>query len=174
MSRKGGYKIIDLKGYDFSNADMVIEGIYDTIENNYGKPLLFTGIVIDGIEKDDVYVMATTIGTSYQINLYDKVVTISDLDVVSSKIKFKREISERNATIEEDGYYYAGGTSTITIKGSYLPVFGSFKPNPTGELYISNVLLGTSADDEIILELVDNSCVILLRNGIAYITGITN
>lgn len=82
MSRKGGYKIIDLKGLDFS-SNMVIDGIHESIEDNYGKPLLFSGIVIDGVEKDDVFVNAVVNGDGYDIKLYNGTLHISNIDVVS-------------------------------------------------------------------------------------------
>ena len=70
MSLKGGYKIIDLKGVDVTKSTLMIKGIYESIESNYGKPLLISGIVIDGVEKDDVFVQATLNGTAYEFNIY--------------------------------------------------------------------------------------------------------
>lgn len=81
MSRKGGYKIIDLKGLDFS-SNMVIDGIHESIEDNYGKPLLFSGIVIDGVEKDDVFANAVVNGDGYDVTLYGQTLHISNVDVV--------------------------------------------------------------------------------------------
>lgn len=82
MSRKGGYKIIDLKGLDFS-SNMVIDGIHESIEDNYGKPLLFSGIVIDGVEKDDVFTNAVVNGDGYDVTLYGQTLHISNVDVIS-------------------------------------------------------------------------------------------
>lgn len=84
MSRKGGYKIIDLKGLDFSSS-MVIDGIHESIEDNYGKPLLFSGIVIDGVEKDDVFANVVVNGDGYDVTLYGQTLHISNTDVVSYK-----------------------------------------------------------------------------------------
>lgn len=84
MGRKGGYKIIDLKGLDFSE-DMVIKGIHESIEDNYGKPLLFSGIVIGGVEKDDVFANAVVNGDGYDVILYGQTLHISNVDVVSYK-----------------------------------------------------------------------------------------
>ena len=88
MSRKGGYKIIDLKGLDFS-TNKVIDGIHESIEDNYGKPLLFSGIVIDGVEKDDVFANVVVNGDGYDVTLYDETLHISNVDVVS---KYENEI----------------------------------------------------------------------------------
>lgn len=87
MSRKGGYKIIDLKGLDFS-SNMVIDGIHESIEDNYGKPLLFSGIVIDGVEKDDVFTKVVVNGNGYDVTLYGQMLHISHNDVVR-KVKYK-------------------------------------------------------------------------------------
>lgn len=82
MSRKGGYKIIDLQGYDF-NSSMVIEGIHERIESSYDKTLLFTGIVIDGVEKNDVFATPSVNGDGYDVTLYGLVLHINNIDVVS-------------------------------------------------------------------------------------------
>lgn len=85
MSLKGGYKIIDLKGVDVTKNTMMIEGIYESIESNYGKPLLISGIIIDGVEKDDVFVQATLNGTAYEFELYGYTIQVQDTDVVGIK-----------------------------------------------------------------------------------------
>lgn len=82
----GGYKIID-----FHNVNLVtgtenpvsVSGIYSAIENNYRKALMFSGIVIDGVEKANCYASATSGDNSYTVSLYDKTVTISNTDTVS-------------------------------------------------------------------------------------------
>lgn len=54
---KGGYKILDLKGNDFTiNGDgITIAGIYDAIENSYGKALMIENYLIGGVEKNARY-----------------------------------------------------------------------------------------------------------------------
>lgn len=55
MSRNGGYKIIDLKNKELKiNVGMVYDGIYDEIESTR-KPLLISGLNIDGDEYHDFY-----------------------------------------------------------------------------------------------------------------------
>ena len=171
MSRKGGYKIIDLKGYDFTNADMVIDGIYDTIESNYGKPLLFTGIVIDGIEKDDVYAMVETIGSTYRVTLYDKVVTISDLDVVSSKNNpIEIVINTEDYEFTTNGKYLVSFVSVpectlnigtrIFIETPYAtPYVNTYNNNGTGTVGYNSISLQ------------ETMCIILFTYDALYITG---
>lgn len=107
MSRKGGYKIIDLKGLDFS-SNKVIDGIYESIKDNYGKPLLFSGIVIDGVKKDDVFANVVVNGEGYDVTLYGQTLHISNVDVVSlnewSTINFNYD--ELNALVNlKNGFY---------------------------------------------------------------------
>ena len=54
MSIKGGYKIIDFKNTAITTGvGVVIKGIYESIENNYGKMTIASGLNIDGIEYPD-------------------------------------------------------------------------------------------------------------------------
>lgn len=80
---KGGYKIIDLKGNDLTSTS-TIDGIYESIEGNYRKALLLSGIVIDDVEKDDTFVTANVTGDNYVIIAYGRTITITPDDEVSS------------------------------------------------------------------------------------------
>ena len=64
MSFKGGYKIIDFSGCKFtkdsaqSNETTNVytsskAGIYDEIKSSYGKQLLISGLVLEGIAADE-------------------------------------------------------------------------------------------------------------------------
>lgn len=82
---KGGYKIINLKDTNLvTGSDAVtIKGIYESIEDNYRKPLLLSGIVIDGVEKADMYVSFYVNEGKLSATLYNKVITIADDDTVT-------------------------------------------------------------------------------------------
>lgn len=83
MARKGGYKIIDFKDKNLTSSP-TIDGIYDSIENNYRKPLLLSGLVIGGVEKASVFAIATLSSTSFVFsNIYGYNITITDEDGVS-------------------------------------------------------------------------------------------
>ena len=58
----GGYKIIDLKS----------KTIFNDIESNYRKALLFTNIEIDGVEKDDVFASVSVEQGEYVLGIYGK------------------------------------------------------------------------------------------------------
>lgn len=81
---KGGYKLIDFKDTPFEvGGDAVtIDGIYDSIEGSYRKPLLVTGLVMDGIEYNDVYVTPQVEGNAFVFTVYDRICTITDTDTV--------------------------------------------------------------------------------------------
>lgn len=65
----GGYVIISLNDED----------IYEKIERNLYKPILLTDIVINGIEKNDVFTTAYVEGTNIVFkDIYDKDITIGD------------------------------------------------------------------------------------------------
>lgn len=84
MSRKGGYKIINFNDIDLKTGVATkIDGIYDAIENNYRKPLLFTGLVLNGVEKTDAYVTLSVVGGNYETSLYGVKFTITAEDNVT-------------------------------------------------------------------------------------------
>lgn len=65
--RKGGYKIISLKS----------STLYEDIESNYYKPLLLTDIVIDGVDKHDLFVNVEVWDGNYIIDAYDRTIAIT-------------------------------------------------------------------------------------------------
>lgn len=81
---KGGYKIINLSD-TVINADggATIDGIYESIENNYRKPLILSGIVIDGVEKADCAITVTSAENSFTFTAYGKTYTVSNADLVT-------------------------------------------------------------------------------------------
>lgn len=81
---KGGYKIIDLKGVTIaSEGGTTVTGIYNDIENNYRKPLLLSGIVIEGVEKADVFITVTTSESNFTFTAYNKTYTVTNADLVT-------------------------------------------------------------------------------------------
>lgn len=47
---RGGYQIVDFKENNITSEATTIEGIYETIEGTYSKPLLFCNLMFDGVE----------------------------------------------------------------------------------------------------------------------------
>lgn len=65
MSKKGGYKIVDLKGTSLtSGTEATIVGMYDAIEST-NKRTIISGLVVGSTEYDDFPVLFTVSGTSF-------------------------------------------------------------------------------------------------------------
>ena len=98
MNKKGGYQIIDLKDFNFTEDSLEFDLTHEEyfnegkifFENIFGenkKPLLITNIVIDGVEKNDVMIndyVVDNIGATNQVNfnMYNKQFAIYHDDVV--------------------------------------------------------------------------------------------
>lgn len=93
MSKVGGYKIIDLENKKLTNdVGMVYEGIYDKIESTR-KPILISGLNIDGKEYHDFFATLYKVGIVYMIDIHEhaggdglKSLSINDNDVVTITI----------------------------------------------------------------------------------------
>ena len=81
--RNGGYKIINLKDVDITSTAKKVVGIHDDIENSFRKPLLLSGITINGAEKNDAFVAPTVSSGSYLFKVYGGTITITSQDMVS-------------------------------------------------------------------------------------------
>lgn len=121
---KGGYKLISLNGVDVTSMGegVTIKGIHEAIESSYGKALMLCEIVIDGVEKNDVYVETivvdsgsfkfTALGYDFTISDEDEVVAVEHEEKPSLSIKTDDvNISVDNEDISyiaEIGVGYAG------------------------------------------------------------------
>lgn len=97
MSEKGGYKIINFSGMlkKVGVAESVnIPGIYEAIEDNYGKALLLAGLAVEVsegsvVEYNDVFANPIISSTSFVFNIpeYSLTITVeSDDDVVVNSL----------------------------------------------------------------------------------------
>ena len=89
MSRKGGYKIIDLKNKPLQkNVGMVYDGIYEKIKNTT-KQIVISGLNLDGKEYHDFSINFYLDGTKYTSQEFrldtqgDVVLEIENTDVVT-------------------------------------------------------------------------------------------
>lgn len=86
---KGGYQIVDLKGVNLepdvaaSVEAVKIPGIHAAIEGSHGKALMLSGIVIDGVEKNDQYIVFTVSSGTYTAPIEGGTLTITADDEVS-------------------------------------------------------------------------------------------
>lgn len=90
--RNGGYKIVSLEGVNFtpstSGKTQKVAGIYERIEGNHRKPIMLSGIVIDGVERTDRFCEFGMSGTSYLGYMVisdagNLTITITDEDMVT-------------------------------------------------------------------------------------------
>ena len=89
---KGGYKLINMKNVNVTvgGSAVKIDGIYDSIEHNYRKPTIVTGLVIDSNERSDRWVNfrpSSDGGFSCEIGFNDSyvhlVMTVTSEDMVN-------------------------------------------------------------------------------------------
>lgn len=59
--KKGGYKIFDLSGNTFTDGTLssAIPGVYETLESNYNKPILVSGLKVSTTEYADFFATLT-------------------------------------------------------------------------------------------------------------------
>ena len=81
--RNGGYKIINLNDVSLTSTAKKVAGIHDDIENSFRKPLLLSGITINGVEKNDAFVAPTVSSGSYLFKVYGGTITVTSQDMVS-------------------------------------------------------------------------------------------
>lgn len=70
---KGGYKIVDLKDINITTTTQKIKNIYETIQSSYRKAILLSGITINNVKFNDMFVKVIPIGNDFLINIYQAV-----------------------------------------------------------------------------------------------------
>lgn len=85
---KGGYKIINFKGIPLNkDSKVTIDGIYESIEKSYRKPLLFSGVNIGGTIYPDMFIQAILTSARYEVTLNNvKLYITSDNGVIYESI----------------------------------------------------------------------------------------
>ena len=80
----GGYQILNFNNVSLTSGSGVkIEGVYDTLEGNYRKPILISGLVIEGIEQVSTFSQFVVADGSYKTELAQGSIVITDDDTVS-------------------------------------------------------------------------------------------
>lgn len=98
MNKKGGYQIINLKDFNFTKTTPTLtilygdnkkkDNFFNTILRKNSKAILFTNIVINGVEKNDVFIKFNNIK-----------------NIASNKLYFTIYGYESNIVEEKDGIY---------------------------------------------------------------------
>lgn len=144
----GGYKIINFKDVNLtSGGDKVeVKDIYSTIENNYRKALLLSGLVVDGKEYNDLWcAMPVSDSNSFYLYTSDLILEVSDTDRVEV-IKCKR------------------GMPVIDLKNTDLNV-ASFEDNTLSDilavayefnpLIVTGITIDSRAKADVIVNVID-------------------
>ena len=98
---KGGYKIVDLKDANITTTTQIIKNIYDEIKSSYRKVILLSGVTINNVKFNDIFVKVIPIGTDFLINVYQAVVD--------------NELTQYNIYIEDDNHVTL---QVNTVKGA--------------------------------------------------------
>lgn len=99
---KGGYQIINLDGVVHNDGSGVThEGIYERI-NATQKPIMFSGININGVDYHDCYVEPKVKGSNYEFKIYGYKVTVTNSDVVTFKVSDDGGYSIKTIAIDND------------------------------------------------------------------------
>lgn len=91
ITKNGGYIIIDLKQVNLVSGgktyefDRNIKESYERIEANYYKAILLSGIVIDNVEKADVFTQAEVVNDKYLIEVYGIQLIISSDGILQTQ-----------------------------------------------------------------------------------------
>lgn len=73
--RNGGYKVLNFNGYNFQNNHETpssvhgLNDIYDRIEST-NKQIMVSGLVIDGIEFDDMFANFMVVSSKYETTIF--------------------------------------------------------------------------------------------------------
>lgn len=81
--KKGGYKIIDFKGTALSGTAVEMPDIYGQIVDDYDKPIMVSGVILNGELQDDAYASVKVNDGSVALTVYGGVITVTDDDEVS-------------------------------------------------------------------------------------------
>lgn len=101
---KGGYHIVDFKNSKFTieKATNIIDGVYESIEGSYEKPLVLTGLNFNSNEYKDVFISVRIEDSKYIIDsLYGLKITIDNTDAVNVVFVNPSTLSDEELTDEE-------------------------------------------------------------------------
>lgn len=125
---KGGYKIVDLGDVNLIGGETVkIKGIYNQIGANNRKVILLSGITLDDVKFNDVFVETVKVGNDYLFKVFSTAVEnlyfaydifIEENDNVTLQIKTVLGATEP-----------ASGQSYFTVKNETIPTQGAKKKN---------------------------------------------
>lgn len=100
--KKGGYKIIDFKGTALSGTAVEIPGILEKIVDNYDKPILVSGVILNGELQDDAYAAVSDTEDTVILTVYGGAITITEDDEVTFAVaKTPAELAAEIGDLED-------------------------------------------------------------------------
>ena len=135
---KGGYKIVSLQNNDLA-SNFTLEGLHDALANSYQKPILVEDIVISTEKKNDAYAVVNKSGTSYVIEVYNKILTVTTADAVTVTNKVEIDSIGEGLDLTDGELSATGGGGSIYLHAVY--VGGKYNGNDYAlfiNLYSSN------------------------------------
>lgn len=97
---KGGYKIVNFNGAALSGVSETLPGIYAQIVDDYDKPVMVSGVSLNGDIMDDAYAgvqekVAGDLSKSVELTVYGGIITVTEDDEVTfATVKSNVELSE--------------------------------------------------------------------------------
>lgn len=107
---KGGYKIINFKGVNITtdnSTTTTIKGVYEALEENYGKPILISGLKNDTVEINEFYSKFDVSGDDFV-----SVIGANPIDETSTEYKILTVDDEDGVTITTATIYSAEAPTT--------------------------------------------------------------
>lgn len=85
---KGGYKIVNFNGAALSGSSETLPGIYAQIVDDYDKPVMVSGVSLNGDIMDDAYAgvqekIAGDLSKSVELTVYGGIITVTEDDEVT-------------------------------------------------------------------------------------------
>lgn len=104
---KGGYKIVNFNGAALSGTAETLTGIYDQIVDDYDKPIMVSGVSLNGDIMDDAYAsvqekISGDLSKSVELTVYGGIITVTEDDEVTFAVsKTTEELNEDIGDIED-------------------------------------------------------------------------
>ena len=97
---RGGYKLINLTGHAITTGTAAtVKGIYESVEGNYHKTTIVTGLVLDNVEHNDTPVTLVKSGDEFK-GIMNPQINAGKLAVLEVVIKNDDTITISNHEIE--------------------------------------------------------------------------
>lgn len=136
---KGGYKIVNFNGAALSGVSETLPGIYAQIVDDYDKPIMVSGVSLNGDIMDDAYAGVQEKSTgdlskSVELTVYGGIITVTEDDKVTFTLsKTTAELTAEIGDLED---------LTTTDKDSVVDAINEVVENTMSETTIQTLISG--------------------------------